>query len=287
MKKYPLASFFILAVLLGSSVIFLIYTGVLPDQLAMTSVLSASISGLLMTAVLEGKDGLRDLCKRVMIWRVGIEYWLMAVFFLVLAILLGSTLNPIFGGDPANFQNLQFSFNLLPILLAFTILAGLGQEFGWAGFLIPRIQAKYSALISSLIRAGLVFAWHIPLLIISYKQPDIIPDFPYGAWMIQKGVPMTILVMVVLGIAWSILSTWILNQTRGSLLLVSVLHGSEIWLALLLPQLGIGTHDLNNYWGYLLIMVLTTLLVVLIFGPENLARGNRRYTLQERRGEEE
>lgn len=268
-----------LAILLGAGVIALVFWGVIPDELALSSVLSASVAGIVMTAVVEGKAGLKILFQRVLIWRVGIGYWLFAILFLVPVILLGAVVNPIFGGDPLSLDTLRLTFNVLPMFILFSIVAGLGQELGWAGFLTPRLQAKHTALVSSLIRAALVLLWHIPLLIFTYYQPYAIPDFPYGGWMVQKGVLITVLAMAALGLPWSIFLTWIFNNTRGSLLLVAVLHGSEIWLATLLPGLAINTKNLNNYWGYGMVMLLAAISIIIIAGPQNLSRKHQRIVI--------
>jgi membrane protease YdiL (CAAX protease family) len=276
MKRYPVASFFVLAFLLGAGMITLVFQGIVPPQLALTSALSVTIAVLLMTAILEGKPGLSALFRRILIWRVTPGYWFFALFFLVPVIILGSLINPLFNGDAGSFQDLRLSPNLILFFLAFTITASLGQELGWSGFLLPRLQARYNALPSSLVRAALVFLWHIPLLIYTYYHPEGIPDFPYGGWMVQKGVLNTILAMVALSLPWSILTTWMFNNTRGSLLLVSILHSSEFWLAILLPSLGINTKDLNNYWGYGILMLFTAASLLVIYGPQNLSRNFQR-----------
>ena len=66
----------------------------MPAELALSAVLSASMAGIIMTAILDGKAGLKLLLKRLLIWRVGIGYWLFATLFLVPIILLGSLFNP-------------------------------------------------------------------------------------------------------------------------------------------------------------------------------------------------
>lgn len=280
MKRYPIISFFVLATLLGAGIITLVFQGIIPDQLALSSVLSASLAGILMTAVLDGREGLKLLFRRVLIWRVGAGYWLFALFFLIPAILLGSLFNPAFNGDPINFEVFRFSADILPMFLVFIIAAGLGQELGWAGYLTPRLQAKHSALASSLIRAVLVLIWHGPLLVYTYYQPNGIPDFPYGGWMIQKGVLVTLLVMSAFVIAWSVLTTWIFNNTRGSLLLASVLHGSEFWLAILLTSLGINTKNLNNFWGYGMVLLIAAGTILIFAGPRDLSRNYERFKYQ-------
>jgi hypothetical protein len=90
--------------------------------------------------------------------------------------------------------------------------------------------------------------------------------------MIQKGILVTVLAMSAFSLPWSIFITWIFNNTRGSLLLASVLHGSEFWLVILLTSFGINTSDLNNYWGYGILLLLTSITIIRLAGPENLSR---------------
>ena len=228
-NRYPIALFFLLTLVLGVGTLFLVIRGVIPVNLALSSVLSASIAGIIMTTMLDGKAGLKLMLRRVLIWHVGIGYWLFAILFLVPAILLGSLLNPFFKGDPISLRNMQPVFNILPMLIIFFIVAGLGQELGWTGFLVLRLQARFSALASSVIRAIIVGIWHLPLLIYAGFHPYAFPDFPYGVWIAQKGFLISFSVMLMLALSWSIFCTWIFNNTKGSLLLVAALHGSEIW----------------------------------------------------------
>jgi membrane protease YdiL (CAAX protease family) len=272
-RRVPVTSYFILAFVLGGSTISLAFQGIIPSELALSSVLSASISGVIMTALLDGVDGLRLMLRRVLTWRAGVGYWLFSLLFILLASLLGSSLNPLFNGEPISFGEIRPPFNILLSFLVFTLLAGLGQELGWTGFLMPRLQARFSALTSSLVRTLLVAIWHLPLLIFSWFQPHALPDFPYGVWMMQKGFLLAYLTLVfMLVLPWSIFFTWMFNNTRGSLLLVSVLHGSEIWVAYGMLSLGIDPKNLDNYWGYGLVMFLSALIIVLITGPKNLSR---------------
>ena len=230
-----------------------------------------------MTAILDGKSGLKLLLSRLLIWRVGIGYWLFAVLFLVPVILFGSLFNSLFDGDPISFADLKLTIGILPMFIVFTIITGLGQELGWTGFLLPRLQSRFGALFSSLIRCTLVVLWHIPLLIYSRLQPYAIPDFPYGEWIIQKGLMITLLAMVMVSLSWSILFTWLFNNTHGSLLLVVIFHGSEIWLAYLI---GTRSKNLDNLWGYSLVMLLAAIIIVIVKGSQNLSRKHQRIAYQ-------
>jgi membrane protease YdiL (CAAX protease family) len=235
-----------------------------------------------MTAIIDGKAGLKLMLRRVLIWHVGIGYWLFAILFLVPVVILGSLLNPLFNGDSVSFDNLKPDFNLLPMFIVFFIVAGLGQELGWTGFLMPRLQTRFGALVSSAIRAILVVIWHLPLLIYSGLQPYALADIPYGVWIAQKGfliafVTMTLMLML----PWSVFYTWMFNNTKGSLLLVAALHGSEIWLAYLMMSMGISSNNFDNYWGYGMVMILTAIIIVIVTGSQNLSRKHKRIVYQQ------
>lgn len=274
-------AFYILALALGGATIGLVILGILPSQLALASALSASVAGIIMTAIVDGKAGLKLMLSRLLIWRVGIGYWLFALLFLVPVILLGSWCNPLFNGDSPSFNNLKPTFDILPLFIVFFIVAGVGQELGWTGFLMPRLQARYSALVACAIRTILVGVWHLPLLIYAGLHPYALTDIPYGVWIAQKGFPLAFTTMLLmLMLPWSILYTWMFNNTKGSLLLVAVLHGSEIWLVYLMTSMGISPHNFDNYWGYGLVMVLVAFLIVIITGPQNLSRKHKRTVYQ-------
>ena len=283
--RYPIVSFYILALLLGTGTICLVIQGVLPARLALSSALSASIAGIIMTAIIDGKTGLKMMLSRILIWRVGIGYWLFAILFLVPAVIFGSSLNPLFNGDPISLSNLKSAFNILPMLIVFFIVAGLGQELGWTGFLLPRLQARFGALVSSAIRAILIGIWHLPLLIYSGLQPYALADIPYGIWIAQMGFLITFVTMILLlMLPWSIFLTWIFNNTKGSLLLVAALHGSEIWLAYLMMSMGISPNKFDNYWGYGVVMVFTAIIIVIVTGSQNLSRKHKRIVYKEMHG---
>jgi membrane protease YdiL (CAAX protease family) len=197
---------------------------------------------------------------------------LFSLFFLVPTILLGSLANPLFNGDPISFQNMEPAFEILPMFIVLFIVSGLGQELGWTGFLVARLQARYSAITARIIRAILVGIWHLPIFIYSVIQPQAQIDFQYAGWIAQKGFPVAVVTAILLFmLPWSIITTWIFNNTKGSLLLVSIVHGSEIWVDYWVLSTGINPSSLDNYWGYGAAMVLLCIIIVVINGPQNLS----------------
>ena len=281
MCRYPVASFYILALALGAAFVYLVVQGIIPSGLALAAALSASIAGIIMTAVEDGRAGLQLMLSRLLIWRGGIGYWLFAILFVLLAVLLGSMVNPLFNGDPLNFSNMKPAFQIVPMFISFFIVAGLGQELGWTGFLTPRLQARFSASTSCVIRAILGGFWHLPLFLYAGLQHQALADFPYAGWIAQKGfLVATGTLIVVFLIPWSIFYNWIFNNTRGSLLLVAVLHGSEIWVAYWMVSAGIDQSNLSNYWGYGAVMVVVAIIIIITNGTKDLSHKWRKVVHQ-------
>jgi membrane protease YdiL (CAAX protease family) len=273
LSKHAVAAYVLLAIALGGGIIFLVAQGVLPSNLTLMSTLSASIAGIVLTSILDGRAGLKTLLHRLLIWRVGIGYWLFAFLFVLPVLLLGFLTNPLFGGDPLSLSSIHPPFPLLPMFLIFFLVAGVGEELGWTGFLIPRLQARYSALTSSIIRGVLWGFWHVPLWLYARLGHPAMVDIPYGGWIAQKGFwPAIGVFFLLFVIPWSVIYTWIFNNTRGSLLLVSVLHGSEIFVAYGMLSTGIDQNNLNNYWGYGGLLLGFAILLVFITGAINLSR---------------
>jgi membrane protease YdiL (CAAX protease family) len=271
--RFPIISFFALAWVLGAVVVSIAFWGELPSEFALSSVFSSSFAGILMTAVLDRKSGLKLMFSRLLIWRVGIGYWLFALFFILMAVIIGSLFNPLFQGDSLSLQQLKPAFNIPLMFFGFFIVSGIGQELGWTGFLITRLQARVNAITACIIRAILDSIWHLPVFIYSMVQPQALIDFQYAGWIAQKGFLVALLAATFLFmLPWSIFISWIFNNTKGSLLLVSVLHGSEIWVAYWMMSAGIYPGNLDNYWGYGAVMILSSIMIVAINGSKNFSR---------------
>ncbi len=100
---------------------------------------------------------------------------------------------------------------ILPIAFIYNFFFAntLGEEVGWRGFALPRLQARYSPLVASLIIALMWFAWHLPLI---WPDPDPVPPYIFYA---LSFIPL------------SVFLTWIYNRTHGSILAVGIAHISN------------------------------------------------------------
>jgi len=128
------------------------------------------LASLIMTGLMLGKEGVMTLLKRYLIWRVNWKWYLVA-FLLSPALRYGSVLMTSWlTGVPADYKNVMIyqvvPLQANPLLLIipwmlYEVITN-GEEMGWRGYVLPRLQVKYSALVSSLVIGVIWSVWHLP-----------------------------------------------------------------------------------------------------------------------------
>jgi membrane protease YdiL (CAAX protease family) len=146
------------------------------------------------------------------LWRVGLRSYLFALLGIPAILVLGVIVLP---GALASFQGLA-SLAPLPFLSLFVYVFFLGgpfgEETGWRGFALPRLQTTHAPLVGSLI-LGLIWAlWHLPI-------------FWVPAWNFPPTI-LNIVMFVIAAIAFTFVMTWVFNNTKGSLLIATLIHAS-------------------------------------------------------------
>lgn len=193
-----------------------------PGALALFAVggLGLPIGGVVMTGRVAGREGLRDLGRRlVQPGRISGGWWAVVLFLYPaiklaaggLAVLLGATDTPFRLAEAAELVVRPVD---LTLYLGFVLLLGpLPEEIGWRGYLLDRLQLRYSALGASLLVGIAWFAWHGPLFFVTgyYARAGGAPD------------PLQFGVMILLG---AVLYTWIYNHTGRSVLAAILFHFS-------------------------------------------------------------
>jgi uncharacterized protein len=149
-------------------------------------------------------------------------------------------------------------FNILTFFIYNLIFFGFGEEVGWRGFALPRLQSKFNALTSSIILTGFWALWHIPLFF--YR-----PGYLTMGWTGIFGWIFSLL-------TGSILLTWLYNSSKASILMCAVFH-STIDIAF---TADIANKSIINYMGFLI--TVWGILTILIFKPKNLAIHDREKT---------
>jgi membrane protease YdiL (CAAX protease family) len=216
--RRPLTAFVVLALGLSwlvLSVPVLAFHGVIPgadlpiELFALGSTLLVLLPlALWVTAVTDGRRGVRALFQRVFRWRCGVGWWLVVLFGLPLIALL---LGVIFGGSPHTAgAGTVLLKQFLSILLAVAVI-NLWEEAVWAGFFQTRLESRYTFVVAAALTALPFAGVHIPLLLL---------DDDISAVSVLKGIAG----LLILGFAVRLLLGVTLRGAADSVLAVGVLH---------------------------------------------------------------
>jgi membrane protease YdiL (CAAX protease family) len=217
-RRYPVAAGFILMFALTWPLELGLAAqsrGVLPFQIPPVLALFVGFgfvaAALIMSALVDGAAGVVALLRRLLIWRVGWVWYVVALLGPAVFYLLGIGIHVLLGGPTPDFLQ-PFVRQLVPptyglafaglIFFLFQVAIN-GEEFGWRGYALPRLQDSHSALAASVI-IGLVWAlWHVPKHL-TLGDPHDLPFWFFALNMLAN----------------AILYTWVFNRTGGSLLLM-------------------------------------------------------------------
>jgi membrane protease YdiL (CAAX protease family) len=223
-RRRPLAAYFTIA-LLGTWLVFIPVNlsktfGLfpLPDAAMLLLFFTSTLTGPLLAAVwvtrlVDGRPGVRQLFRRMRQWRVPLGLWLLVLLAYPLWFYLGVRLgvggafltNPL--ADP-----IGLLANYLALIAFGLVMPGIGEETGWRGFALPRLQLAYGPVIGSLILGFFHALWHLPV----YFVPDFLTDGPFNPAFFAAN-SATILALT---IVW----TWLFNHARGSILFAMFVH---------------------------------------------------------------
>lgn len=163
------------------------------------------VAALAVIGVTEGRAGYRDLGARMIRWRVGWTWWLVAVGTPLAVLAVAAVANVAIWGAPApTLAMIAWSQIALGAAIRFVnpLDGPLGEEPGWRGYALPQLQARHSPLVSGVVLGVLVALWHLPLVASGMLAP--------------VGLPITFAITLVY--------VWLFNRTGGSVLMTMVFH---------------------------------------------------------------
>ena len=171
---------------------------------------SPLISAIIVVTVAEGWRGLAQLGRRLIRWRVNWIWYAAAIGLPLLVHAVAIGLNMAAGAPAPSMAQFQPWYTVLMVfgLSMVNPLEGpLGEEPAWRGFAQPRLQSRWSPLVSAAVLGLLITCWHLPLV--------FMPQFDLGLPDIASTVLVTF---------WY---AWLFNRSGGSVLLTLIAHVTE------------------------------------------------------------
>lgn len=201
-------------------------------------------AALIVARVLYGKKDSEEVFGPLLRWRVGIIWYIVAMCGSVVIMLASAG----FSGElQLGIGRLTPSTGLLMTFLTY-LVAAIPEEVAWRGFVLPRLQARYSALVSSLIIGVLWALWHIPLLLIKDSVMSTYPLLPYFVGTI----------------AASVVYTWLFNSCEGSALIVTIFHAISNTIG---PNFG---------FEQMAIEVVLAVVILMAYGTKHISAARKR-----------
>ena len=219
MRQHPLFFYFLMAYAFSWIwiVVFILLLHLPLIFAAVSPFVGPTLSAYIMTALTEGKAGMLRLLRRYILWRVPLRWYLVVLIGIPVLLLLSDFAIP---GAIAVFPAPTAAFvltSLVSYIVTFILGGPLGEEPGWRGFALPRLQQCSGPLKGTLVLGVLWGCWHLPLY--------LIPGYNgAGTGFVGISIPFVEFVIGTVGIA--VIFTWVFNNTRGSLLLAMLLHTS-------------------------------------------------------------
>ena len=173
-------------------------------------ILGPSVSAIFVTARLEGLEGVKHLLYSALIWRFNLIWYLFAVF--IVAFLNFANIGLYIKAIPIPSQ-WATEWIHYPLVLALSQLWVIfGEEYGWRGFALPRLQKRFGPLGASIFIGFFWASWHLPMFFIP-GAPQYTDNFIFSF--------SNYLLLVIF---WSIIMTMLYNRTNGSVFICMIFH---------------------------------------------------------------
>ena len=206
LRRYPEVPFVILAYVLAFLVMLLVFVDAPFEPLLILGSWTPNIAAfLVLRFVLREEGEVRQLVAGWGKWRVGVRWYLMALSPLFIALLAAAVFVAL-GGTPTEPEQ-PIGLPLLMSFLLSAVTGATGEELGWRGFALPRLQERFSSLVSAVILGLVVSGWHGLLHLAS---PTGLPEWQF--WIAL--------------VSYSVIVTWAYNRSTGSILIATIFHFS-------------------------------------------------------------
>jgi uncharacterized protein len=169
--RHPIATFLVLVYATTTALVFvpraLTEPGYLPGGATphgiLENVLGSAVPAFVVTALVSGKAGVRDLARRSLRWRLPLRWYLISLLAPLLIFLIAITILDGLAPLRALAQNWLLLFTaFLPALAIMILLNNVAEEIGWTGFVFARFQDRHGPLRAALLATVFFWLFHVP-----------------------------------------------------------------------------------------------------------------------------
>jgi uncharacterized protein len=224
LARHPLLTFTVLTLVLSWLPVIPYALGMFPAPLLASGPFLAAI---ITAAVVGGRKGLRAYFHRLIRWRVGVGWYVVALLAPVAGWAIAAYVNVLLGAAPPSSGQLAGWSLIITSTLIFLInpFGGAWEEPGWRGYALPLLLRRHSALVASALLGVIWALWHLPLFLTGLPWPDAALIF-----------------------ALSFVFTAIYLRTAGSVLIAFLLHASINGAGEFFVGLFAGDDRVRMYW---------------------------------------
>ena len=201
------------------------------------------VAALIITGAGDGWPAVKALLARIVKGKVGVRWYAMAFGLPVALVGASFAVNTLFGAPlPTSAQWATWPDSIEKFVFILLFIA-LGEEPGWRGFLLPRLQNRHGSVVASLILGGIWALWHLPLLGTEIK-PELVLPFLISVF------------------AAAMVITRLYNGSGGSVLLPMLMHATVNTVASGFAfQFVTGADLLRLWWIYTVVWLVTAAIV--------------------------
>ncbi len=241
LARHPLLTFTVLTLVISWLPVIPYALGLFPGPLLASGPFLAAI---ITAAVVGGRKGLRDYFHRLIRWRVGVGWYIVALLAPVAGWAIVAYVNVLLGAAPPSPVQLAGWPLIVTATLVFLInpFGGAWEEPGWRGYALPLLLRRHSALVASAVLGVIWALWHVPLFVTGYVP-----------WADAAAV-----------FALSFVFTAIYLRTAGSVLIAFLLHASINGAGEFFVPLFAGADRVRMYWILVALCAVIVVVAVLV-----------------------
>lgn len=217
------------------------------QSLLVAGTFGPSVAAVMLIAARRGRTGLRSELAQQWKWRLPFTLWALILFGPALIILTAIAIAQALGAPAGQWNDPGQLYLILPVFAYVVVLGGpLGEEFGWRGFALPRLE-RHIRPAAAVLLLGLVWGlWHLPLF---WIEGTVQQQVPFAAFLAQITVT-------------SVIYGWLWNETR-SLPAVVAIHAATNTTVGLLPVLPDAAGSQIPLWTAISIAAMVALIFIL------------------------